>query len=178
MPSKPRVLVSLVAAVAAVASIAFVNAVPAYAKSTIICNSDRSGDGPKENRNTFRIPSGDFTTVTIDLCVSREDKNSQRGAIARQIDWGGPYPTGRRFNYFKLTVRLERADKVIKTKTCDLTAAINHYRYPLHVYRCGPLWYSHAHKYKWTADATVHYDIYGDGKGDMVWALRGSPEVY
>lgn len=176
MPGKPRILVALIAAVATVASVAFVNAVPAYAKDTVMCNSDRSKDGPPENSRVFYLPNLDNLTVTIDLCVARVDKNSQRGAQARQIDWKGHQP-GKRFNYFRLTVRLEHNEKTVKSKTCDLAAAINKYRFNLAHYTCTAGYVSHVGKNKWTADGVVHYDVYGDGKGDMVWQLRGTPEI-
>jgi hypothetical protein len=176
MLGKPRAFIALVATVCAVASIAFVNAVPAYAKDTVMCNSDRSGDGPPENQKLIPTPKGDYVKITINLCVARVDKNSQRGAKAREIDWRGSQPY-KRFNYFKLTVRLEHDERTVKSHTCDLAPAINRYRFNLKQYTCLAGWISHAGKYKWTADGVVHYDIYGDGKGDMVWQLRGSPEI-
>jgi len=176
MPGKPRVLVALVAAAAAVTSIAFVNAVPAYAKDVVSCNSDRSGDGTPENQKTIFATNGAYVTITIDLCVSRIDKNSQRGGTARSITWKGSI-AAKRFNSFKLTVRLEHSEKTVKTHTCDMTATLDRYRMNYRAYSCLAGWATNAGAGHWTTDATVVYDVYNDGKGAYTWQLRGSPEI-
>lgn len=176
MPGKPRMLVAFMAAAAAVTSIAFVNAVPAYANDVVSCNSDRSGDGPPENHIVLHTPHGDDLQITINLCVSRIDKNSQRGATAREIQWRGTQAS-KRFNYFRLTVRLEHHEQTVKTHTCDMASAINQHRFNDRKYSCSAGWTSNASAGRWTADGTVHYDVADDGKGAYTWQLTGSPAI-
>ncbi|KOX00754.1 hypothetical protein ADK65_14180 [Streptomyces sp. NRRL B-1140] len=93
----------------------------------------------------------------------------------------------KRFTSFKITTRVEARlgksaeDEVITKKTCDMTAIINdHYAWsydspdntcvaPSATYD-GELW--------WSSDATVVYDIEGDGKGAITQELPGTQLVH
>jgi len=98
------------------------------------------------------------------------------------VSWRGNYVRVPAFNSFKLTVRLERADKVEKTQTCDLTSAMNRNQLVPNprkgAIRCATAWLGNAPRYQWTSDAVAKIDIHGDGKGTYTWNLRGSPEIY
>ncbi|MFC9128699.1 hypothetical protein ACFT4A_17875 [Streptomyces sp. NPDC057099] len=92
-----------------------------------------------------------------------------------------------RFTSFKITTRIESrlgtsgTDEVRTKKTCDMTAVVNdHYQWsydspentcvaPSVVYD-GELW--------WSSDATVVYDIEGDGKGAITQELEGTKLVH
>ena len=93
----------------------------------------------------------------------------------------------KRFTSFKITTRVEARlgkdgdDEVITKKTCDMTEVINdHYQYfydspentcvaPPTTYD-GELW--------WSSDATVVYDIEGDGKGAITQELAGTTLIH
>jgi hypothetical protein len=165
---------SFTALLAVVVSLFIASAGPAHAADLYLCNSDRT-QYPPENLLTIRTPGGDDVRVTIDLCVGRVEKPSQRGSVG-YTSWTG-HSGRKRFNSFKVTVRLEHADGVVISKTCDLTKLINDLQNSPDRNRCGPIWHSTATRGKWTTDGVVHYDIYGDGKGTYTWNLRGTPEL-
>jgi hypothetical protein len=93
----------------------------------------------------------------------------------------------KRFTSFKITTRIEErltktsGDHVVTSKTCDLTKLVNdNYSWfqvepantcvaPSAVYD-GGLW--------WSADATIVYDIEGDGKGAVTQEVLGSPLIH
>ncbi|NGO08356.1 hypothetical protein G5C60_12160 [Streptomyces sp. HC44] len=93
----------------------------------------------------------------------------------------------KRFTSFKITTRIEERltktteDHVVTSKTCDWTKLVNdNYSWfllepantcvaPAAVYD-GELW--------WSTDATVVYDIEGDGKGAITQELLGSPLIH
>ena len=93
----------------------------------------------------------------------------------------------KRFTSFKITTRIEERlsktseDHVVTKKTCDMTEIVNdHYAWsydapentcvaPSTTYD-GELW--------WSSDATVVYDIEGDGKGAITQELEGTRLVH
>ncbi|CAM5409745.1 hypothetical protein [Streptomyces purpurascens] len=93
----------------------------------------------------------------------------------------------KRFTSFKITTRIEErltktsGDHVVTSKTCDLTKLVNdNYSWfavdpantcvaPSAVYD-GGLW--------WSTDATIVYDIEGDGKGAVTQETLGSPLIH
>jgi hypothetical protein len=171
-----RIAISLAAAFAATASLFVANAGPALAADKYICNSDRS---PNSTENSIYIVAPHITTITvnIDLCVGRHESPSQRIAWG-STTWSGNYVASNPFNSFKLTIRLERADRVELTHTCDLAPKMNAHHQSLDPVKCATATFNNAPKYKWTSDAVVTYDLRGDGKGAHTWNLRGSPELY
>ncbi|GAA4294750.1 hypothetical protein GCM10023086_07290 [Streptomyces venetus] len=93
----------------------------------------------------------------------------------------------KRFTSFKITTRIEERltktseDHVVTSKTCDLTKLVNdNYSWfqvepantcvaPSTVYD-GEVY--------WSADATIVYDIEGDGKGAITKETLGSPLIH
>ena len=179
MSRKRRILGSLTAVLAVTVSLFVVTAGPASAGDITWCNSNRSST--PENYHYIVLPALGYDRVSIDLCAARTESPSQRLAFGT-VDWNADMTRGKAFNSFKLTVRLERADRVELTRTCDLTSALNSRSTSSLVPRasrmCKTAWFKNAPKYKWTGDGVVKFDIYGDGKGTYTWNLRGSPEIY
>ncbi|KUF16273.1 hypothetical protein AT728_18240 [Streptomyces silvensis] len=89
------------------------------------------------------------------------------------------------FVKFMIQTRVERRatpdgrDTVVDSATCDITKTLNSAakpRYPEQCHPAGLVWYDA--NYWWSTDATVTYDVEGDGKGDITWKLNGSPLVH
>lgn len=97
---------------------------------------------------------------------------------------------GKRFTSFKVTTRLEArsgptapdVDKVITSKTCDLTELVNkHYEYGATdrgASTCAAPAATYDKNLWWSTDSTVVYDIEGDGKGPITRQLTGSPLLH
>lgn len=171
-----RIAGSLAAVLAAMAALFVATAGPALAADKYICNSDRS---PNTTENAKRIVAPHITTITvkIDLCAGRHETPSQRIAWG-STTWSGNYVASNPFISFKVTIRLERADRVILSHTCDLASKMNAHHQSLDPVKCATATFNKAPKYKWTSDAVVKFDLRGDGKGAYTWNLRGSPELY
>ncbi|MFG2993353.1 hypothetical protein ACGFZK_29330 [Streptomyces sp. NPDC048257] len=115
------------------------------------------------------------------VCVESLPDNKVRGKAT--LDWGfindGQSDlTGKRYTSFKVTARLESrapggTDVVVNSKTCDLTAAIN--ANAEGSFACLTPAATLDPSRQWSGDATVVYDIEGDGKGAVTWQLTGSP---
>ncbi|MGX2996132.1 hypothetical protein JNUCC64_17920 [Streptomyces sp. JNUCC 64] len=88
------------------------------------------------------------------------------------------------FASFTIRTRIERRatrngpDTVVDSGTHDLTREVNASAGPRDPERChtpGLVTYDPA--YWWSSDATVVYDVAGDGAGPVTWELTGSPLV-
>lgn len=172
---KHRIAGSVVAVLAVLGPLFVATAMPASASDVYVCNSDRSHD--PENQRLIHLAHLGVEIVTINLCVGRS--GSSRGAWGL-MSWSGDNVTLPSFNSVKLTIRLERADRIERTHTCDLTSVMNHNISSgfIGAQKCSTSWFSNAPRYKWTSDGVLTYDVKGDGKGTYTWNLRGSPEVY
>ncbi|MGX2996140.1 hypothetical protein JNUCC64_17960 [Streptomyces sp. JNUCC 64] len=100
------------------------------------------------------------------------------------VDWRLEDPA-LTFASFKVQTRIEKRsavtgpDMVVTTDICDLTATINATTtspvVPERCYTVDPV--SYDPNFWWSTDATVTYDIAGDGLGPGTWQLDGSPLV-
>ncbi|GHI02319.1 hypothetical protein AQI88_26550 [Streptomyces cellostaticus] len=93
----------------------------------------------------------------------------------------------KRFTSFKITTRLEERltktteDHVVTSKTCDLTKLVNdNYTWFQNepVNTCAAPSAVYDGEVYWSADATIVYDIEGDGRGPITQQLTGSPLVH
>jgi len=180
MSRKRRIAGSMAALLAVLASLFVATATQASAADKVWCNSNRTEPPPGENYKFVSLPHAGYVVLMIDQCVARVERPSQRAAFST-LRWKGDYTISDPFRSFKLTIRLERADKVEKTHTCDLTAEMNDYPAtpnPGGAPLCKTSWLGKAPRYQWTGDGVLKYDLRDDGIGTYTWNLRGSPEIY
>jgi hypothetical protein len=86
----------------------------------------------------------------------------------------------KKFDQLAVTVRMEHNDVIGMTKTCDLTSWGNHlkpYANGSTQMQCVTGQWNSPSVGGWTTDGYVRYDYDGDGKGDYLWQLGGSPSV-
>ncbi|MFC5144550.1 hypothetical protein [Streptomyces aureoversilis] len=137
--------------------------------------------GKEENVQVFA--GSNVNRVDVKLCGWRTvDEDTVQGFS--EIDWLIEDPDIT-FSKFKIQTRVEKRaaadgkDTVVDSATCDITKALNSAAEPRYPEQCHPaavVWYDP--KYWWSTDATVTYDVEGDGKGDITWELSGSPLVH
>jgi hypothetical protein len=85
-----------------------------------------------------------------------------------------------KFNQLAVTVRMEHNDVIGVTKSCDLTVWGNNlkaYANESTQKQCVTSQWNSGTVGGWTTDGYVRYDYEGDGKGDYLWQLGGSPSV-
>ncbi|MFG2134947.1 hypothetical protein ACGFNV_45405 [Streptomyces sp. NPDC048751] len=91
------------------------------------------------------------------------------------------------FTSFKITTRIEERltrtseDHVVTSKTCDLTEIVNDHAAwwrddTANICVAPPVTYDG--ELYWSSDATVVYDLVGDGKGPITQELDGSPLIH
>ncbi|MEU0688357.1 hypothetical protein [Streptomyces uncialis] len=121
--------------------------------------------------------------VDVELCGWRTVVEDLVQGFA-DVDWRLDASTIT-FASFRIETRIEKRsgvtgpDTVVTTGTCDMTAAINATATPPVVpERCHTVdLVSYDPSFWWSTDATVTYDIAGDGIGPSTWQLNGSPLV-
>lgn len=115
--------------------------------------------------------TGTNTTVFINLCVQ---KSGGKSRAYMEGQWYDIAYTGKRFDEFKVKVRLEYKDIAFRTRTCDWTGSFNAHRGGAGYGHCSTSW---AGGGGYTSDgiAVVNTDL--DGDGDWTWNLHGSPSL-
>ncbi|GAA2762664.1 hypothetical protein GCM10010103_17050 [Streptomyces paradoxus] len=127
------------------------------------------------------------TTYYVENTATLSSSLTGKSVMRWQIIDDQVVDNSKRFTSFKITTRIEERltktgeDHVHTSKTCDLTKLVNdNYSWfrtepantcvaPSAVYD-GELW--------WSTDATIVYDIEGDGKGAITQELLGSPLIH
>ncbi|MGR8008797.1 hypothetical protein [Streptomyces hypolithicus] len=125
------------------------------------------------------------TQVGADVCAAPSSDGKVRADVT--LNWGilddQVQDAGKRFTSFKVTSRLESrltssgADKVVASTTCDLTDELNQSYAKATGLRCSSPAAAFNPDLYWSGDATVVYDVEGDGRGAITWQLAGSPVV-
>ncbi|ANW17295.1 hypothetical protein [Streptomyces clavuligerus] len=88
----------------------------------------------------------------------------------------------KRFTSVKVTTRLESrptatgSDTVRSSRTCDVTADLNAAWANSTGLNCHAAPVDYDGQW-WSTDATVVYDLEGDGRGPVTWELLGSPQT-
>ncbi|WP_282795736.1 hypothetical protein [Streptomyces sp. CC224B] len=136
-----------------------------------------------KDQNTKTLTGAGTNRIDVKLCGGRTvDEDTVQGFAS--TDWLIEDPDIT-FSKFKVQTRVEKRasedgrDTVVDSVTCDFTQALNSAaqpRYPEMCYPTAVVWYDA--NFWWSTDATVTYDIEGDGKGDLTWELTGSPLVH
>ena len=128
------------------------------------------------------------TTYSVENTATNSGgKITAKSVVTWQIVDDTVQDTSKRFTSFKITTRLETrlskdgADVVNTSKTCDLTKLVNdNYSWsivdPANTCTAPSLTYDG--DVWWSSDATIVYDIEGDGKGAITKDLLGSPLVH
>ena len=127
------------------------------------------------------------TLYSVQNTAALSGSMTGKSVVSWQILEDQVVDNSKRFTSFKITTRIEERltktseDHVYTSKTCDWTKIVNdNYSWfqiepgntcvaPSAVYD-GELW--------WSTDATIVYDIEGDGKGAFTKELQGSPLVH
>jgi hypothetical protein len=127
------------------------------------------------------------TTYYVENTATLSGSLTGKSVMSWQIIDDQVIDNSKRFTSFKITTRIEERltktgeDHVYTSRTCDLTKLVNdNYSWfqvepantcvaPSAVYD-GELW--------WSTDATIVYDIEGDGKGAITQELLGSPLIH
>ncbi|GGP00751.1 hypothetical protein [Wenjunlia tyrosinilytica] len=141
---------------------------------------------PAPNTRSIDLPGRKPTTlVGADVCA-RLDGDELRSDITLhwQIEEDQVEDNSTRFDSFKIISRLERrsapsgSDSVVTVTPCDFTTDLNkEYANSVGV-TCSTSEEKFNPAYWWSSDATVVYDIKGDGKGPITWELTGSGLVH
>src|SRR5690606_9734074 len=104
-----------------------------------------------------------------------------RNAYITDISWKieSTIVKGTKFLYFRFQVRLERYDADYKVKKCDFTWEANYLGWPDSdtPRGCAAGRISTSLRGGWTSDGYLEFDAVGDGKGRIVWQLKGSPQI-
>jgi hypothetical protein len=117
----------------------------------------------------FATP-GTNVDLYITLCVWRSGSRYDAEAFGEWWDGGGV----RKFDAFRMEVRLEKNDAAITYNDCNYLSAVNSTEHS--GFTCGTTSATGSGS-GWTADATVLYDLDSDGKGEYFWELTGSPKI-
>jgi hypothetical protein len=113
---------------------------------------------------------GEDVDLYVDLCVWRTGSRYDAEATGEWFDGGGV----RKFDAFRLEVRLEKNDAAITYNSCNYVDAVNDREHS--GYQCGTA--SHTGSGNgWTADGTLLFDYDGDGNGEYFWDLKGSGAI-
>jgi hypothetical protein len=129
------------------------------------------------NDRRFSVPGEDLN-VHVQLCVGTGIINGVESVHATaRVSWDRSVPNiVNSFDFFSVTVRLERADRVIRDNECEVHQRIGgSARGAAPV--CSTSWVEKGAARTWTADGIVTYDINNDGKGRFTWDLTGSPAL-
>lgn len=117
----------------------------------------------------FATPGTDVD-LYITLCVWRTGSRYDANAFGEWWDGGGV----RKFDAFRMEVRLEKNDAAITYNDCNYLSAVNSDSHS--GFNCGTK-SSTGSGSGWTADATVLYDLDLDGEGEYFWNLTGTPQI-
>ncbi|QCX77888.1 hypothetical protein C9F11_21280 [Streptomyces sp. YIM 121038] len=150
--------------------------------------------GPIKNDFNVTIPGPrPDLTFYIKNCANVIDNEVTGYSLT---SWGPIDPQGRledkRFTSFVITTRIEaregvpapfNKDKVITSKSCDLTALVNKHvefvgredDFEDPVSRCVAPAATFDNNLWWSADSTITYDIEGDSQGTITQQVNGSP---
>lgn len=133
---------------------------------------------------TFDTPGSDVT-FKIKLCVSLNSSTGKYHAYAMG-SWsgGGNYVVGE-MDKFRLGLRLERSDALMRYASCEFRSGINWIEADSFKPSDIPTIISgecdlntdstNSGGGTWTADGKIIYNINNDGDGDKTWELAGSP---
>jgi hypothetical protein len=159
-------LISAAAALMLGAAGALVWAPPAHA-DTVECRT---------NSKKFSLPRKPDLYFDINLCVIRETGGRVRAYTTMRWYPTSNLPMGTRFNDFVIKLRLERYDRIKKSRSYDILVPINTERRGYRNYS-GGVSIPEPARGGWSADGVIVYDIHGDGLGNFVWNLSGSPVI-
>ncbi|MDN3297600.1 hypothetical protein QWM81_26895 [Streptomyces ficellus] len=137
------------------------------------------------NNRTLDLP-GDKpdTAIFADVCVGVVNGNQVQARttlywhlLADQV-----VDRSKRFSSVRVTTRAEKrstngTDSIVTSKTCDFTDQLNQAWANSTALTCQSPATAFGSTGSWSADATVIYDIEGDGKGAITWQLTGSPLI-
>lgn len=151
---------------AVVLAVGSVIAVPAAHADTVKCS---------KNVKKFNLPDKPDVTVTVNLCIKRSSSNGRITAYA-SMKWDGSWPRGTRFNDFDFLLLLERYDVTKERFTFPMDTAINSTTDGTRNFVPG-LYRDRTARGGWSADGVITYDIAGDGDGNKLWILTGSPVI-
>ncbi len=142
---------------------------PAAAATGTQCTSSQT--------KVFFLPSISPVEVRVYMCVQSSYGN---GYYTRkpwaQISWTRTDPHMYKFDNFGSRVRLEHNDDDYTTDYCNYTADINTYNDGTR-YCYAPSYTSSSPVNGWTSDGHIRWNMDGDGGGDFIWSLLGSPQV-
>lgn len=152
---------------------------PAQAASSTHC---------KTTTKTFNLPSKPDVSVSAKICAKYTKTSGgyrHYRAWVSKVSWDGTqwFIGGTRFNDFLIDLRLEHGKK---TRVGTSDASDKNVASEINNNESGSVSFSPGHygsvdiatkKTRWTADATVDYDISGDGKGYKAWGLHGTAAV-
>jgi hypothetical protein len=163
-----RARLSILAAALAAATTAVLLATAPSASAAQACT---------HNKKDFDLPNKPNLSVGIKLCVWTHGARSDGVSGHANIAWGSWAGLGgKRFDSFILTLRLERGNRQVRIRPCDITHEIN--RDTDGDYFCGPSDTARKGRYSnWTIDGFVRYRIAGAGHGFQTWQLTGTPQI-
>ncbi|CAL9636495.1 hypothetical protein [Streptomyces sp. enrichment culture] len=140
---------------------------------TLLFTSPANAIDEKECRGTqhkeFATPGTDVDFY-ITLCVWRTGSRYDAEAFGSWSDGGGI----RKFDAFRVEIRLEKNDGAVTYNSCNYRDAINDNS--SRGFTCGTA-SAVGSGNGWTADATILYNYDMDGKGEYFWNLTGSPVI-
>ncbi|GGY07613.1 hypothetical protein [Streptomyces minutiscleroticus] len=166
---------------AAVAAGGLAVATPAQAATTSCKTSSKS----------FNLPGKPDVKVSLKICIRYTGTSGgyrHYTAWLSKASWDGTsfYTGGYRFNDFYIKMRAEHGSTV-RTNCTYGTCEVRSLRSELDTEKGSKTFSSGASGYsnvyvstktkKWTADATVTYDIADDGKGNKTWGLAGTKAI-
>ncbi|MFG2895258.1 hypothetical protein [Streptomyces sp. NPDC048248] len=138
----------------------------------------------KTSKKSFNLPSKPDVSVALKICGKYAGSWSgyrHYKAWVSKVSWSGTqwFIGGERFNDFAVDLRLEHGGKGIGTSdSLDRNFASDINDNESGSKSLSPGHYSSVNiatkKTRWTADATVDFDISGDGKGYKKWGLAGT----
>lgn len=162
---------ALLLALAVATGVAVAVAPVAANAAELKCNSEGT------NKKTFNIPEQLDPTVEITLCVRKNTAGNWVTASAF-VEWTrGPVGIIGGFDKFEFNLRIEKADVIKARYGCYPRDAINSLADGEYLCPSNEFGVAADGANTWTADATVRYNIDGDGLGDFLWDLTGSPQV-
>lgn len=123
---------------------------------------------------SFKFDDRGDRLVTITLCIKRSGNRVQSSAKVKWDETSGTIWYGR-FDKFEFNLRTERNDVVKAQHACYPKNAINDRATGETTYYAD--WVTADYAEVWSADATVRYNLDGDGLGDFLWDLPGTPLI-
>ncbi|HEX6343082.1 hypothetical protein [Umezawaea sp.] len=169
-----RTIAAALGAVAALV-ISLAGASAAYAYPVDHCAADQS--------KQFALPNKTDVIATVMICIQTDSDGTVRSRFNMHWRYNGP-PLGAnyKFDRWDATIRTERrqppstTDSIVNSATCSFMDDFND-GYIDYNLECYTGWVVRSNAYYYSGDATVVFDIDGDGKGSSTWNLTGSPLV-